>query len=240
MILPHADDFITHSAACCKPSAPALGPLLGRSRFSSAASCKGWHAIPMPCYSVIMPPDLCPTTSQPFGRVGMEQPKVEVRFENVSVEAMVNVGSRGMPTVFNAYRNVVEGALTAMRVLRTERRPFTILQVADGACIIQLHETMLELVVRLPTTGTVCARQSRHPAETRASPSLPTHVCVFAVLVASIVDTCAIALDQSSPRMPHAVLVALRWAQPLLAGRGNCDMPLLTVACHCRCEGSCF
>ena len=35
-------------------------------------------------------------------------PAVEVRFENLGVEADVYVGSRNLPTVLNSYRNFVE------------------------------------------------------------------------------------------------------------------------------------
>ena len=38
----------------------------------------------------------------------MEMPAVEVRFENLTVESSVYVGSRALPSVLNAYRNFVE------------------------------------------------------------------------------------------------------------------------------------
>ena len=41
-------------------------------------------------------------------RVGIELSKVEVRFENLSVEADVHVGGRAMPTVLNSFRNFAE------------------------------------------------------------------------------------------------------------------------------------
>ena len=41
-------------------------------------------------------------------RVGIEQPSVEVRFENLRVQAQVYVGNRAVPTVINSYRNFVE------------------------------------------------------------------------------------------------------------------------------------
>nr|CAD1818081.1 unnamed protein product [Ananas comosus var. bracteatus] len=42
-------------------------------------------------------------------RVGLELPKIEVRYENLSIEADVYVGSRALPTLWNTYVNVVEG-----------------------------------------------------------------------------------------------------------------------------------
>ena len=41
-------------------------------------------------------------------RVGIEIPKIEVRFENLSVEGEVFVGSRALPTLFNATLNAIE------------------------------------------------------------------------------------------------------------------------------------
>uniref|UniRef100_A0A0A9BVX2 Uncharacterized protein n=1 Tax=Arundo donax TaxID=35708 RepID=A0A0A9BVX2_ARUDO len=43
-----------------------------------------------------------------FCRVGIELPKMEVRYENLNVEAEAYVGSRGLPTIFNTYANVLE------------------------------------------------------------------------------------------------------------------------------------
>ena len=39
-----------------------------------------------------------------FYRAGMDIPAVEVRFENLGVEAEVFVGSRILPSVINSYR----------------------------------------------------------------------------------------------------------------------------------------
>ena len=41
-------------------------------------------------------------------RVGIELASIEVRFENLSVESSVYVGSRALPTVLNSYRNVLD------------------------------------------------------------------------------------------------------------------------------------
>ena len=41
-------------------------------------------------------------------RVGIEMSKVEVRFENLHVDADVFVGGRAMPTVLNSVRNFFE------------------------------------------------------------------------------------------------------------------------------------
>ena len=44
-------------------------------------------------------------------RVGVDMPTVEVRCENLTMEAKVTVGSRALPTVLNSYRNFFEVGL---------------------------------------------------------------------------------------------------------------------------------
>jgi len=41
-------------------------------------------------------------------RVGIEIPKIEVRYRNLSVEGNVHVGSRALPTLFNVTLNTFE------------------------------------------------------------------------------------------------------------------------------------
>lgn len=41
-------------------------------------------------------------------RVGIELPTVEVRYENLSVRANCYVGNRGLPTLWNVFRNIIE------------------------------------------------------------------------------------------------------------------------------------
>lgn len=41
-------------------------------------------------------------------RVGIELPTVEVRYENLTVKANCHVGNRGLPTLWNVFRNIIE------------------------------------------------------------------------------------------------------------------------------------
>lgn len=41
-------------------------------------------------------------------RVGIELPTVEVRYENLTVKANCHVGTRGLPTLWNVFRNIIE------------------------------------------------------------------------------------------------------------------------------------
>jgi hypothetical protein len=46
-----------------------------------------------------------------FTRVGIQLPTIEVRYENVCVEAECYVGDRALPTLVNAARNALEVTL---------------------------------------------------------------------------------------------------------------------------------
>ena len=48
-----------------------------------------------------------------FVRVGVELPTIEVRYQDLNVEAEAYVGSRGLPTILNTYANVLEVCRTA-------------------------------------------------------------------------------------------------------------------------------
>ncbi|EPS74137.1 hypothetical protein M569_00618, partial [Genlisea aurea] len=65
-------------------------------------------------------------------RVGLEIPKVEVRFENLEVTADVQVGSRALPTLVNYTRDMVELLLTKLRVSRPRRYKLSILRSISG------------------------------------------------------------------------------------------------------------
>lgn len=76
-------------------------------------------------------------------RVGIEVPTVEVRFKDLNVEADVYVGTRGIPSVINSYRNFIEEWLVRFRLLKSDRRKFTILDGVSG--IIPPHRICLLL-----------------------------------------------------------------------------------------------
>lgn len=43
-----------------------------------------------------------------FGRVGIDIPKIEVRFKNVSIEGDAYLGTRALPTLINSTLNTIE------------------------------------------------------------------------------------------------------------------------------------
>ncbi|GAB2255079.1 hypothetical protein Droror1_Dr00008857 [Drosera rotundifolia] len=65
-------------------------------------------------------------------RVGIEIPKIEVRFEHLSVEGDVYVGSRAVPTLLNATLNAIEGVLGMVHLFPSKKRPIKILRDISG------------------------------------------------------------------------------------------------------------
>ncbi|CAH1419416.1 unnamed protein product [Lactuca virosa] len=68
-----------------------------------------------------------------FDRVGLEVPKVEVRFENLNIEADVVIGSRALPTLVNYSRDVIEHVLTNLRIFHPRRHRLSILKEISGS-----------------------------------------------------------------------------------------------------------
>ncbi|KAL8521925.1 hypothetical protein ACS0TY_012179 [Phlomoides rotata] len=65
-------------------------------------------------------------------RVGLDLPSIEVRFEQLSVDAEAYVGGRALPTVFNFIVNILEGYLSYFRILPSRKKPFPILHDVSG------------------------------------------------------------------------------------------------------------
>ncbi|PWA77438.1 plant PDR ABC transporter associated [Artemisia annua] len=65
-------------------------------------------------------------------KVGISLPTVEVRFQNLSVEADCHVGDRALPTLTNTARNITEGLLAKLGVSFSEKAKLHILKDASG------------------------------------------------------------------------------------------------------------
>uniref|UniRef100_A0A1D1XCF5 Pleiotropic drug resistance protein 2 n=2 Tax=Anthurium amnicola TaxID=1678845 RepID=A0A1D1XCF5_9ARAE len=65
-------------------------------------------------------------------RVGIELPKIEVRFEDLSVEADGYVGSRAVPTLLNSTINTIEGMIGFARLSLSKKRINRILTGVSG------------------------------------------------------------------------------------------------------------
>ncbi|CAI7732467.1 unnamed protein product [Closterium sp. NIES-54] len=82
-------------------------------------------------------------------RVGLAVPAVEVRFEDVHVEAGVYVGTRALPTLLNFTRNSLAAALRSLRVVPDSRRPYPILHGCSGV----LRPGRMTLLLGPPGSG---------------------------------------------------------------------------------------
>ncbi|MED6115266.1 transcription factor [Stylosanthes scabra] len=65
-------------------------------------------------------------------RVGLDIPTIEVRFEDLNVEAQVYVGSRALPTLHNFFVNMLEGFLNYLHIIPSPKKPLHILHNVSG------------------------------------------------------------------------------------------------------------
>ncbi|KAF3441700.1 hypothetical protein FNV43_RR15615 [Rhamnella rubrinervis] len=65
-------------------------------------------------------------------RVGIKIPQIEVRYEHLSVEGDVYVGSRALPTLLNATLNTIESILGLIRLVPSKKRRIQILKDVNG------------------------------------------------------------------------------------------------------------
>ncbi|KAK4279541.1 hypothetical protein QN277_011309 [Acacia crassicarpa] len=65
-------------------------------------------------------------------RVSIEIPKIEVRFENLSIEGDAYLGTRALPTLLNSTMNAVEGFLGSIKVFPSRKRVVKILKDVSG------------------------------------------------------------------------------------------------------------
>ncbi|ESW26923.1 hypothetical protein PHAVU_003G159400 [Phaseolus vulgaris] len=84
-----------------------------------------------------------------FNAVGLEFPKIEVRFQNLSVETFVHVGSRALPTIPNFICNMTEALLRQLLIYRRKRSKLTILADISGI----IRPSRLTLLLGPPSSG---------------------------------------------------------------------------------------
>ncbi|XP_021904036.1 pleiotropic drug resistance protein 2-like [Carica papaya] len=65
-------------------------------------------------------------------RVGVEVPKIEIRYENLSIEGEAYIGNRALPTLLNSSMNVVEEVLVFLRLFPSNKRVLNILKNVSG------------------------------------------------------------------------------------------------------------
>ncbi|KAF3332890.1 pleiotropic drug resistance protein 3-like isoform X3 [Carex littledalei] len=67
-----------------------------------------------------------------FDRVGIELPTIEVRYENLTIDAETHVGNRGLPTVLNATMNTIESMANSLHILPSRKTKMPILHDVSG------------------------------------------------------------------------------------------------------------
>ncbi|KAG4145801.1 hypothetical protein ERO13_D05G116300v2 [Gossypium hirsutum] len=82
-------------------------------------------------------------------RVGIEIPKIEVRFEHLSVDGDVYVGSRALPTLLNVTLNIIESILGLVRLVPSRKRKIQILKDVSGI----VKPSRMTLVLGPPGAG---------------------------------------------------------------------------------------
>ncbi|KAF8397869.1 hypothetical protein HHK36_016794 [Tetracentron sinense] len=82
-------------------------------------------------------------------RVGIEIPKIEVRFEHLSVEGDAYVGSRALPTLLNSTMNSIEAVLGLVRLSPSKKRIVKILKDVSGI----VRPSRMTLLLGPPSSG---------------------------------------------------------------------------------------
>ncbi|XP_019252159.1 PREDICTED: pleiotropic drug resistance protein 1-like isoform X2 [Nicotiana attenuata] len=81
--------------------------------------------------------------------VGIDMPSIEVRYENLTIEADAYVGSRALPTFINFITNFFETMLNSVHILPSKKRQITILKDVSG----MIKPCRLTLLLGPPSSG---------------------------------------------------------------------------------------
>ncbi|WJX69962.1 transcription factor [Trifolium repens] len=65
-------------------------------------------------------------------RVGLDIPTIEVRYQNLKIDAEAFVGSRALPSFVNAATNVIEGLLNILHIIPSKKKHVAILKDVSG------------------------------------------------------------------------------------------------------------
>jgi len=84
-----------------------------------------------------------------INRVGIELPKIEVRFEQLTIDADVYVGDRALPTLFNFTANTFESILGSIGLAPTKKRVLNILHDVSGV----IKPSRMTLLLGPPSSG---------------------------------------------------------------------------------------
>ncbi|XP_047980652.1 pleiotropic drug resistance protein 2-like [Salvia hispanica] len=82
-------------------------------------------------------------------RVGIEIPKIEVKFQNLSIEGDAFVGTRALPTLLNSTLNALEAAIGMIGLSPSKKRVVKILQDVSGI----VRPSRMALLLGPPSSG---------------------------------------------------------------------------------------
>ncbi|MBA0807504.1 hypothetical protein Gohar_023308 [Gossypium harknessii] len=82
-------------------------------------------------------------------RVGIEIPKLEVRYEHLKVEAEAYIGIRALPSFFNFFINKLESILHCLHLLSTRKKQLSILRDVSGT----IRPCRMTLLLGPPCSG---------------------------------------------------------------------------------------
>ncbi|KAJ0680275.1 putative ABC-type ferric hydroxamate transporter [Helianthus annuus] len=82
-------------------------------------------------------------------KVGISLPTIEVRFQNVTIEADCYVGDRALPTLLNAARNSLESLLSSVGIHLSRKTKLTILKDVSGI----IKPARMTLLLGPPSSG---------------------------------------------------------------------------------------
>ncbi|KAJ7294134.1 hypothetical protein O6H91_19G003400 [Diphasiastrum complanatum] len=82
-------------------------------------------------------------------KVGIEMPRIEVRFQHLNVDANVYVGSRALPTLLNFTTNMIEGLLNSLHLLPSKKKVLNILNDISGI----IKPSRMTLLLGPPNAG---------------------------------------------------------------------------------------
>ncbi|KAJ0986405.1 hypothetical protein J5N97_004761 [Dioscorea zingiberensis] len=87
--------------------------------------------------------------SERIHRAGVELPRVEVRFENVGIEAKCYIGERALPTLVNSARNMAESSMSLLGISPAKKATLTILNDVSGI----IKPSRMTLLLGPPSSG---------------------------------------------------------------------------------------
>ncbi|MCL7029383.1 hypothetical protein MKW94_012888 [Papaver nudicaule] len=82
-------------------------------------------------------------------RVGLDLPTIEVRYENLSIDAEAYGQGRDLPTLLNSTVNVIEGFLSLLHILPNRKKPVSILNDISGI----IKPNRMTLLLGPPSSG---------------------------------------------------------------------------------------